>query len=56
MAFSGLHLLSVCAAKVQPKRKSSFNAVSLLTFGKFATVFFDLAIAIKVRLPPSSRC
>ncbi|KAL7411742.1 transmembrane amino acid transporter protein-domain-containing protein [Mrakia frigida] len=47
LAFSGLYFLSLCAAKVQPARKSSFNAVSMLTFGKGATVFFDLAIAIK---------
>ena len=81
-AFSGLYLLSLCAAKVQPARKASFNAVSsrfrlspsfsrvavrvadrplslfqcvqvsMMTFGKGATVFFDLAIAIKVS--PSS--
>ncbi|CED85404.1 Amino acid transporter protein [Phaffia rhodozyma] len=47
MAFFGLYLLSICAAKVEPPRSTSFNAISMLTFGKRATVFFDLAIAIK---------
>ena len=45
VAAFGLHLLSVCATKT-PHRKSSFFAVSQLTFPS-AAVFFDAAIAIK---------
>ncbi|KAJ8521235.1 hypothetical protein ONZ45_g2045 [Pleurotus djamor] len=45
VAAFGLYLLSLCAAKA-PHRRSSFFAVSQLTFPK-AAVFFDAAIAIK---------
>ena len=41
----GLYLLSLCAPYA-PKRRSSFFAISEITFPK-AAVLFDLAIAIK---------
>jgi amino acid permease len=45
IAALGLFLLSKCAAKV-PHRRSSFFAVSQMTFPK-AAVFFDAAVVIK---------
>jgi amino acid permease len=45
IAAFGLYLLSCCAARA-PHRKSSFFAISQLTFPS-ASVFFDAAIAIK---------
>ncbi|KAJ7509741.1 transmembrane amino acid transporter protein-domain-containing protein [Mycena galericulata] len=45
VAVFGLYLLSLCAARA-PHRRSSFFAVSQMTFPK-AAVFFDAAIAAK---------
>ncbi|KAJ7656472.1 transmembrane amino acid transporter protein-domain-containing protein [Mycena polygramma] len=45
VAIFGLYLLSLCAARA-PHRRSSFFAVSQMTFPK-AAVFFDAAIAAK---------
>jgi len=45
MGVFGLYLLSLCA-RYTPHRRSSFFAVSQITFPK-ASVFFDLAIAVK---------
>jgi len=51
LAFSGLYFLSLCAAKVQPARKSSFNAVSRSSSlqpascgGREGSLFLDVAL------------